>query len=481
MATNKSVKRPTVAIAGASGFVGRALLDRLLRDYRVIGLTRDGERSEIAVAEGALDLEWRRADLFSLPEIENGLQGVEYAFYLVHSMMPSARLTQGEFQDMDVILADNFARAARKAGVKQIIYLGGLIPEDADELCGYLHSRFEVEQTLRSYEVPVTALRTGLVVGANSSSFCVIPQLIRSLPVMICPSWMSSKTHPIALQDVVELLVACIGRKKVYGQSLNVGGPDTLTYNEMILEAARIMGKKCRLYPVPLSIPTISSLWITSVTGISHKLVRPLVGSLTHSLVAGRRWLQEETEISGLTFEQSARIALEEKRTRRKKANAYSCISNVRSVQRLMLPEGRSAAWTGKNYVQWLSHNLRPFIKVEEVGGRLHFLLFGIKKPLLELTYSAERSTEEHILYYITGGLLAHDDNILRRGRLEFREVLNGQYVMVAIHEFIPRLPWLLYRMTQALAHLWVMHRYGRYLRRKAERSNVKKEARVKG
>ncbi len=481
MTANQSANRPTVAIAGANGFVGKALLARLLPDYYVIGLTRGERRSEVVAVDGRPSLEWRRADLFSLLEIEKGLQGADYAFYLVHSMVPSARLTQGKFQDMDIILADNFARAAKKAGVKQIIYLGGLIPEEVDGSSSHLYSRLEVEETLRSHGVPVTVLRAGIVVGANGLSFHLISRLIRNLPVMICPSWMSLKTHPIALQDVVALLAACIGRKKAYGQSIDVGGPNTLTYNEMILKTARIMGRKRHLYPIPLFMATMSSLWIALVADVSLKLVKPIVGSLTHSLVARRRWLQEEIGVSGLTFEESVRIALEEKQTKEGKTKAHPFVSNVRSVQRLVLPKGRSAAWTGKDYAQWLPRNLKPFIKVEEMDERLHFLLFGMKKPLLELTYSAERSTDDRVLYYITGGLLAHDDNTSRRGRLEFREVLNGQYVMVAIHEFIPKLPWFLYSMTQALAHLWVMHRYGRYLRLKANSSALKKEARDMG
>ncbi|GEN32652.1 MULTISPECIES: NAD(P)H-binding protein [Aneurinibacillus] len=483
MKARQQDRRPTVAIAGATGFVGKALLKRLLPNYHVVGLTRSERKKGEPDSGGRPNPEWRRADLFSLLEVEKGLKGADYAFYLVHSMVPSARLTQGKFQDMDLILADNFARAAKKAGIKQIIYLGGLIPEQTEGLASHLHSRLEVEEVLRSHGVPVTVLRAGIVVGANGSSFCIIPRLIRRLPVMICPGWMSSTTHPIALQDVVELLAACIGRKDTYQQSIDIGGPDMMTYSEMILHTARVMGKKRRLYPVPFFAPMLSGLWMTLTTGVSLKMVKPLIGSLRYSLGAKNRWLQEEVGVPGLTFEKAVRIALEEERKRgkeqrRRQNHSFGIkkrkksINNVRSVQRLILPKGWDAAWTGKDYAQWLPCYLKPFIIVREYkDGRLQFLLNGMKKPLLELKYSAERSTPDRVLYYITGGFLAHADNTRRRGRLEFREVLNRKYVIVAIHEFIPKLPWLLYSITQALVHLWVMRSYGRHLRLQAESS----------
>ena len=135
---------PTVAIAGASGFVGRALSQYLLPDFRVIGLARRPEASPHAAG-----LEWRKCDLFSLLECEQALVGVETAVYLVHSMLPSARLTQGTFPDLDLIIADNFTRSAAKAGVKHIVYLGGLVP-DVPVLSRHIQSRLEVEQTLGS-------------------------------------------------------------------------------------------------------------------------------------------------------------------------------------------------------------------------------------------------------------------------------------------------------------------------------------------
>ncbi|MFA6317171.1 MAG: NAD-dependent epimerase/dehydratase family protein, partial [Elusimicrobiota bacterium] len=165
----------TVVVAGATGFVGWALARFLAWDYRVIGLSRNPP-SGGGGPPRAGRVEWRACDLFSLKQTEEALEGAGAAFYLVHSMWPSARLTQGSFADMDLICADNFARAAAKAGVTQIVYLGGLIPDDP-MLSRHLASRLEVERTLGSRGVPLTALRAGIVIGPFGSSYRIFRTL----------------------------------------------------------------------------------------------------------------------------------------------------------------------------------------------------------------------------------------------------------------------------------------------------------------
>src|ERR1700761_2840056 len=164
--------RPTLVLAGAAGFIGQALAATLKDHFRVIGLSRKARPTDANVAE------YRRCDLFNLREAEAGLAGADYAVYLVHSMLPSARLTQGSFADMDLICADNFARAARIAGARQIVYLGGLIPDDV-KLSPHLRSRLEVERTLGRYGTPLTVLRAGLILGAQGSSFQILLRLVR--------------------------------------------------------------------------------------------------------------------------------------------------------------------------------------------------------------------------------------------------------------------------------------------------------------
>ncbi len=169
--------KPVIAISGASGYIGKNLIKQLKDKAHIIALSRSIEHKEHTD-----DLTWRQADLFSLGDAESALEGVDYAVYLVHSMLPSARLTQARFEDMDFILADNFAQAATKNNVKQIIYLSGIIPENEKELSRHLESRREVETVLNAYDVPVTTVRAGLIVGPSGSSFPIVKKIGQTPP-----------------------------------------------------------------------------------------------------------------------------------------------------------------------------------------------------------------------------------------------------------------------------------------------------------
>ena len=171
---------PKVVIAGATGFVGRSLAAKLQGAYYLIGLSRVASRGSAGGPGTSCPVdELRGCDLHSPLATENAVRGAEYAYYLVHSMMPSTRLSQGDFWNFDLIAADNFAQAARRAGVKQIIYLGGLVPS-GDALSRHLESRLEVERTLGAHGVPLTALRAGMVIGADGPSFLTMVKTVWS-------------------------------------------------------------------------------------------------------------------------------------------------------------------------------------------------------------------------------------------------------------------------------------------------------------
>ena len=187
-------RKPRVVIAGGTGFVGRRLAVRLRERFEVVVLSRreaDRERDDGVVI--------RKCDLFSLLDVEQALAGADYAVYLVHSMVPTSRLTQANFADLDMVVADNFARACGDAGVKQIVYLGGLLPR-GDAVSRHLRSRREVEVILASRGVPLTTIRAGLIVGAGGSSFEMLIRLVRRLPVMVCPKWTHTISQPVALK-----------------------------------------------------------------------------------------------------------------------------------------------------------------------------------------------------------------------------------------------------------------------------------------
>ena len=466
--------RPTVAIAGASGFVGTRLRAALAPDYRVVGLTRSPARA--ARQDPADPAEWRHCDLFSLLELERALDGADYAVYLVHSMLPSSRLTQGTFADLDLVLADNFARAAEHNGVRQVVYLSGLLPEDKSGLSPHLRSRYEVEQTLASRATPVTTLRTGLVVGPGGSSLRILVRLVRRLPAMVLPSWTDSDTQPVALRDVVRAVRLVLGKPEPYEGVFDVAGPDVMSYREMMERTAAAMDLDRPMFGVPLITPRLSTLWVSLVSRSPRALVGPLVASLRHDMVVRDNPVQRAVVPDALGFEAALSEALDEEGRllpdprqshRRSDDTAIREARLVRSVQRFPLPPGRTAEWAGHEYMRWLDGFAGPLLRVEVEGETARFHVAPLPRPVLELTHSPDRSTPDRALFYVTGGLLA-DPDAPRRGRLEFRSVLDGTALLAAIHDFAPRLPWGLYRFTQAAAHLFVMHQFGRHLRRLA-------------
>lgn len=449
-----------VVIAGARGFIGQALIAALADSFEIIGLSRRSQDSDDGV-------EWRACDLFSRAQTEEALRGAEVAVYLVHSMLPSARLTQGDFEDMDLICADNFARGARANGVQHIVYLGGILPTGTG-VSRHLESRHEVEIALGAYGTPVTSLRAGLIVGPNGSSTAIVVRLVKKLPVMLCPAWTRMNTQPIALQDVIHLLKFCLENpEQTKNQAFDIGGKELMTYKGMMAQTARIMGVKRLMMDVPFDSPRISTGWVSAFTEAPLELVAPLIESLQHSMVAEDDRLLELASLKPTPFEVSMREAVEFefKKSKNpvafdKKGSRNAEESTVRSVQRLPLPHGRHATWVAEEYARWLPDFLAPLMRVKVKDRMTCFYVKGIARPLLELEL-AEISAEDRQVFWIRGGLLAHPNP---KGRLEFREVLGGHATLAAIHDFRPKLPWYLYRYSQALAHLFVMHGFSEHL-----------------
>lgn len=479
--------RPTVAIAGATGFVGTAIRAALAPRFNIIGLTRSPARAR-ANASASKTEEWRHCDLFTLHEVKNALRGADYAIYLVHSMLPSARLTQGDAGDLDVLLADNFARAAEAEGVRQIIHLGGLIPNDR-ALTPQLARRLEVEQSLGSGQVPLTALRAGLIVGPGGTWLSTVLKLVHRLPVMVLPKWTDSVTQPIAIDDMTRALNKCLGNPASYGEIYDLGGPDIMSYRELLKRTAAVLGKDIPMGTVPVASPSLSKLWVRAFTGAPWPLVSSLIDSLLQDATVDdnplQRWLYPDLE----TFEEALQKSVNERgepfpnprAALRDEDDALIKEQSVaRSVQRLPLPPGFTAHDVANEYMRWLPRFGWPFLKCKVLKNRVvQFYLRPLTKPLLELSYSPQRSPEGRQLFYVTGGILA-DLAEGHEGRLEFRRALNGRYVITAVHDFAPRLPWALYNTTQAIAHLIVMNGFGLHLRRLSARMDEQREQQSK-
>jgi len=452
-----------VAIAGATGFVGEALAARLASDAAVIALGRRVAPRSDPIPNHGLEVPGilrRRCDLFSVRQTEAALEQAEVAVYLVHSMSPNARLTQGRFQDLDLLLADNFGRAAARAGVRRIIYLGGLVPHDPKQtLSPHLASRREVEKALAAHGVPVTAVRAGLVVGPEGSSLNLLVRLVERLPMMICPSWTTSRTQPVALSDVIEIMAHCCHDPETAGRVCEIGGPDVLSYREMMKVTAKVLGRRRPMIPVPFVTPALSELWVSVVTGTSRSLVAPLIESLRHPMLAEDRWLQKKMKLEGKPFEEALRDALRSSRIWKRPI--------VRSVQRFELPAGRDAAWAAQEYPRWLEQRLGRLVRVERDGDSVRLGSRGLPGAMLVLEPRHSRNDPERFLLAVSGGLLARPEP---RGdpRLEFRTTPDGEHVLAALQDFEPRLPWWLYAATQARIHAAIMAAYGRHLARLA-------------
>lgn len=457
--------RKRIAVAGASGFVGRALVAALAERHHVFALAR-------AVQKKAHEhIEWRACDLFNLKAAEDALEGAEVAVYLVHSMLPPARLTQGSFDDLDLICADNFARAAAAKGVRHIVYLGGILPKGAAALSRHLASRHEVERTLAAHGVPVTTLRAGLIIGAGGSSSEMMTKLVRRLPVMVTPRWTRTLSQPIALEDVIPLLEHAIETPSLAGRAYDIGGTEVVSYAEMLRRTGRALGKRTHVITLPVRTAKLSLLWVSAITGAPQVLVKPLVESLGHDMVVTDGGeLQASLKQAPASLDVSLRRAItegtrrEDSRMPEGPARKLPAPRTVCSIQRLPLGRGRDAQWVAEEYMRWLPRFLGPFLRVTcDDQGVCRFVFRPVAKPLLELRLARERSTPQRQLFYVTGGLLSAQVEGTRP-RLEFRAVLGGEFVLAAINDFVPRLPWLLYKVTQAIFHLWVMRSFGRHL-----------------
>ncbi len=462
-----------VAIAGASGYIGRALTEALRDDHRVIALSRHAP-DDAASLPSSPGVTRRKCDLFSLGQVTRGLEGADVAVYLVHSMLPSARLTQASFEDLDLILADNFARAARRAGAAKIVYLGGIIPEGGS-LSPHLRSRLEVEHALSFYGVPTISLRAGLVVGPEGSSFLILQRLVERLPAMVLPAWTKNRSQPIALRDVVELLRLTIVDHEPQTTNYDVAGREVITFRSMIGDVARAVGKRSPLVDVRWFSPRLSCLWISLVSGQPYALVAPLVESLLHEMLARDDRLMTSYGFSPTPWPDALAKALspEDQRpapARNGQRNHDKKQSLVRSVQRLPRPLGASAQAIARSYMSWLPAALGPFVHVTIEDETIKFRLRPFPWPLLVLRHASDGSSSERELFHVIGGLLAAPTPV--PGRLEFRLTPDERSVVAAIHEFRPRLPWYVYRCTQALLHLWVMRAFGRFLARRGASQN---------
>jgi uncharacterized protein YbjT (DUF2867 family) len=302
-----------ILVTGATGYVGGRLVPRLLeKGYRLRCLVREGTQIE---SRGWRGVEVVTGDILEYATLAPALQGVDTAYYLVHAMGGG----EEGFEARDLYAAQNFGRAAQEAGVKRIIYLGGL-GRDEDELSPHLRSRHEVGEQLRSWEVAVTEFRAGVIIGAGSVSYDLVRYLTERVPVLISPRWVSTLTQPIAIDDVLRYLVECLEKPETEKQILEIGGRDILSYGQMMLGYAKVRGLKRWLVPVPVLTPRLSSLWVKLVTPLPLSVARPLIDGLKNQVIAEDPAARHIFGFTPMGYEEAVRLALQQARVTNKKS-----------------------------------------------------------------------------------------------------------------------------------------------------------------
>lgn len=279
MSTDPGPAPRTVLVAGATGYIGGRLVPELLAaGHRVRCLARTPAKLDDRPWRGQVSV--HGGDVLDPATLSDAFAGVDAVYYLVHSMDG-----QGGFRERDRRAAANVRDAAERTGVRQIVYLGGLGDPD-DELSEHLRSRHEVGQVLADGAVPVTELRAAVIIGSGSASFEMLRHLTEVLPVMVTPRWVQTRCQPIAVRDVLTYLVGVLGEPRAEGRILQVGGPDVLSYEQMMQLYAEVAGlRRRRVVRVPLLSPGLSSRWVGLVTPLPVGLARPLVDSLVNEVV----------------------------------------------------------------------------------------------------------------------------------------------------------------------------------------------------
>jgi uncharacterized protein YbjT (DUF2867 family) len=274
-----------VLVFGASGYVGGWLVPRLSEEpVRVRAAARS---REVLAARNWTGVELVEADALDPASLAAALEDVQVAYYLVHSMASGKN-----FGDLDLEAADHFAAAAGQAGIERIIYLGALVPEGADS--EHIVSRARTGDRLRGGSVPVTELRAGIIIGPGSAAFEVMRDLVLHLPVMTTPRWVRASSPPIALDNLLEYLVRLAFLPEARGGTFDAGGPETVTYEDMMRQLAEVAGKRPPLIiPVPVLSPRISSYWLGLVTAVPTAVARALIGGLKHDFTADDRALRQ--------------------------------------------------------------------------------------------------------------------------------------------------------------------------------------------
>lgn len=295
-----------ILLTGATGYIGKRLLPVLLsQGHTVVCAVRDKNRFPKTALFTHSNISLIEVDF--LKELPSGqaISDIDAAYYLVHSMSAST----SDFDALEERSAKAFLEFIAETTCKQIIYLGGIANQD--ELSKHLASRENVESVLRTGRIPVTTLKAGIIVGSGSASFEIIRDLVEKLPVMVTPQWLNTKSHPIAVRNVLQFLSGVLGREDTIGRSYDIAGPEVLTYKEMLLQFGEARGLKRYIFTIPVMTPRLSSYWLYFVTATSYRLAVNLVDSMKVEVIGKPNDLAEKLNVDLIPYQEAVRLAFQ--------------------------------------------------------------------------------------------------------------------------------------------------------------------------
>lgn len=363
-----------ILLTGANGYVGRRLLPELLEQgHEIVCCVRDSLRLGLDKQTLARITIWE-VDFLNNPTLENLPKEIDVAYFLIHSMTSSTK----NFDIMESLAANNFNTYMNKMMVNQVIYLSGIVNDP--NLSKHMQSRSNVEQILLKGNYNTTVLRAGIIVGSGSSSFEIIRDLCEKLPIMITPKWVLTKSQPIAIRDVIHYLTGVINREDCYNQSFDIGGPNVITYKQMMQLYAKTRGIKLSIFTIPVFTPKLSSYWLYFVTSTSYKLATNLVDSMKMEVVCADNRLQHLLNIKPISYVDAIKLAfkkieqnlvisswkdsLASSRFKQNLSNyvqvpTYGCLKDVKKIKILNSAQVLDNIWSiggdkGWYYATWL-------------------------------------------------------------------------------------------------------------------------------
>ena len=369
--TNSTTKNKpySIMVTGATGFIGARLISHLCKiGYSVKGMSRKK-------IPDTSNIQYVQAYVFDVSQLENALTGIEVAYYLLHSMEGSKDHWK-EFATREKTQAQNFLVAATKAGVKRIIYLGGLVNDSLD-LSPHMRSRKEVGEILASGDIPVTELRASLIIGSQGGSYAMLRYLVERLPVMVCPSWVKSLAQPIAVDNVIEYLAGCMTHDETAGNIYEIGGKDKVTYEQLMRIYAKYLNKKLFVIEIPFLTTRLSSYWVDLVTPVKASLARPLIDSLVHDTVVTNDSITRIIPMQLKSVRDAIDIATREIRENPPMTPAREEKTGFKINQKLLLASLIAMALVGTTYY-WLDDRTELFEPAWILAGMFWYIAIAV-------------------------------------------------------------------------------------------------------